>query len=81
MRGERVFITKRDTPKAVLLSLQEFHSLAEAPTSHINDLTSEFDALLERMQRPGQRRKMQAALSASPKKMGTLAVAAARKRA
>jgi antitoxin Phd len=80
LRGDRVVITKHDAPKAILLSMEEFTSLSQRPQQEINTLSAEFDALLARMQRPGQRRVMQAAFRASPKELGAAAVEAARRR-
>ena len=80
MQGGVVVITKHDTPKAVLISMDEYTALASAPESRINTLSAEFDSLLMRMQRPGARNAMQAAFHASPKQLGKAAVVAARKR-
>ena len=80
IQGSVVVITKHDTPKAVLLSVDEFNTLSHAPELEINALSAEFDVLLARMQQPGARGSMQAAFSASPKQLGRAAIAAARKR-
>jgi prevent-host-death family protein len=50
--GDVVVITRRDTPKAVLISIEEFNALSNAPEARINALSEEFDALLARMQQP-----------------------------
>jgi prevent-host-death family protein len=80
IQGGVVVITKHDEPKAVLISVREFHALANAGRTRLDTLTAEFDALLARMQQPGARAGMQAAFDASPKQLGAAAVAAARKR-
>ncbi len=80
IQGGRVLITKHDTPKAVLISIDEFNTLLRAPESKLNALGAEFDELLARMQRPGARKAMQAAFDATPQQLGKAAVAAARKR-
>jgi antitoxin Phd len=80
IQGGAVVITKHDTPKAVLISIDEFEVLSRANETKLAALTGEFDALLARMQAPGGRARMQAAFDASPKKLGKAAVAAARKR-
>jgi prevent-host-death family protein len=80
MQGGVVVITKHDEPKAVLISMNEYTALSNAPESRINTLSAEFDSLLMSMQRPGVRNSIQAAFRASPKRMGKAAVAAARKR-
>jgi antitoxin Phd len=78
--GDVVVITRRDTPKAVLISIEEFNALSTAPEARINALSGEFDALLARMQQPTSRHAMQAAFRASPEQLGRAAVEAARKR-
>ena len=80
IQGGIVVITKHDEPKAVMLSLHEFNTLANANRVKLDTLSGEFDALLARMQTPAARAGMKAAFDASPKQMGKAAVAAARKR-
>lgn len=80
IQGGVVVITKHDAPKAVLVSVDEFNALARATESKLDTLSSEFDALLARMQTPKARAGMKAAFDASPKQLGRAAVAAARKR-
>ena len=80
IQGGVVVITKHDEPKAVLISMDEYSALSNAPESRINSLSAEFDSLLMRMQRPGVRKSMQAAFRSSPKQIGKAAVVAARKR-
>src|SRR5580765_8254172 len=74
MQGGVVVITKHDEPKAVLISMNEYAALSNAPESRINTLSAEFDSLLMRMQKPGVRNSMQAAFRASPKQIGKAAV-------
>ena len=78
--GTTVVITKHDSPRAVLISMDQFEALHEAPHLKLNTLSDEFDALLDRMQTPQARRGMSAAFNASPKQLGKAAVASARKR-
>lgn len=80
MQGGVVVITKHDTPKAVLISMDEYTALSSASESRINSLTAEFDSLLMRMQGPKTRSAMKSAFQASPKQLGKAAVVAARKR-
>src|SRR6266536_3863589 len=75
-----VVITKHDAPRAVLISMDQFEALAQAPQLKLNTLSEQFDALLARMQGPAARRGMSAAFNASSKQLGKAAVAAARKR-
>jgi antitoxin Phd len=80
IRGEKVFITRHDRPQAVLISVEDYDALASNGKPNLNALTEEFDSLLARMQRPGQRARMRAAFDATPKQLGAAAVKAARKR-
>ena len=78
--GGAVAITRHDTPKAVLVSYDEFQSLVRARSRTLDDLGSEFDALVARMQTPRARKGMKAAFNASPAELGRAAVKATRKR-
>ena len=80
IRGQAIVITKHDTPKAVLMSLESFNALSGAGGTTLDTLDREFDALLARMQAPRARRGMKAAFAASEKQLGKAAVAAARRR-
>ena len=80
IHGTTVLITKHDSPRAVLISIEHFQSLQEAPQAKPNTLTEQFDTLLERMQTPKARRGMTTAFGANPTQMGKVAVVAARKR-
>ena len=80
IRGGRAVITKHDSPKAVLISIDEFNALTGAGKNKLETLSSEFDALLARMQTPKARAGMRAAFNASPKELAEAASAAARKR-
>ena len=81
IHGTTVLITKHDSPRAVLISIDHFQALQDAPQAQLNTLTEQFDTLLERMQSPKARRGMAAAFRADSKQLGKAAVAAARKRA
>jgi antitoxin Phd len=76
--GGAVAITKHNTPKAVLLSYAEFEALTRASSPVLDELTDEFDALLERMQAPRSKAGMAAAFDATPEELGRAAVKAAR---
>jgi antitoxin Phd len=73
-----VAITKHDAMKAVVLSLAEFESLAKSRMPSLEDLTDEFDGLLESMQTPESKEAMAAAFKATPKQLGKAAVEAAK---
>ncbi len=79
-RGGAVAITRHDSPKAVLLSYDEFESLVKARSRALDDLGAEFDGLLARMQTPKARKGMEAAFHASPGRLGRAAVKARRKK-
>ena len=81
IQGGAVVITKHDTPKAVLISVENFNALSGANETTLETLNREFDSLLARMQTPSMRRGIKAAFSASGKQLGKAAVAAARTRA
>jgi antitoxin Phd len=81
MQSGMILITRHETPKAVLLSMEEYGALSRATQSRLDTLNSEFDALLGRMQTAKARAGMKAAFAASPKQLGKAAVEAARKRA
>jgi prevent-host-death family protein len=77
--GVAIAITRHDTPKAVLLSYDEFESLVKARSRRLDELGAEFDELLARMQTPKAKRGMETAFNASPAKLGRAASKAARK--
>jgi antitoxin Phd len=77
--GGAVAITRHDTPKAVLLSYEEFESLVQMRSRTLESLGAEFDDLLDRMQTPEARKRMESAFHASPAKLARAAIKAARK--
>ncbi len=79
MRDGAVAITRHDTARAVLLSYEEFESLAKARSGNLDSLSEEFDELLETMQSPKVKKSMKAAFAASPAELGRSAVKAAAK--
>ncbi len=81
IQGTTVVITKHDSPRAVLISIDQFNTLSQAPQLELNTLREQFDVLLARMQAPEARAGMEAAFNASAEQLGKAAVAAARKRA
>lgn len=74
--GGAVAITRHDTPRAVLLSYEEFESLVKARARTLDDLSTEFEELLARMQTPGAKKGVATAFNASPAQLGRAAVAA-----
>jgi prevent-host-death family protein len=75
--GGAVAITKHNTPKAVLMSYAEFQALTRSSSPVLDELTEEFDGLLERMQTPKARAAMESAFDATPQELGRAAVKAA----
>jgi prevent-host-death family protein len=81
MQGGVVLITKHETPKAAVISIEEYERLSRAAEAKLDALSSEFDALFDRMQTPEARAGMQAAFDASPEQLVQAALEFARKRA
>jgi len=77
--GGAVAITRHDTPKAVLLSYEEFVSLVKLRARTLDDLGAAFEQLLAGMQTSKARKGVDAAFKASPVELGRSAVKAARK--
>jgi prevent-host-death family protein len=77
--GGAVAITRHDTPKAVLLSYEEFVSLVKVRARTLDDLGAAFEQLLAGMQTSKARKGVDAAFKASPVELGRAAVKAARK--
>jgi len=80
IQGGAVVITKHDSPKAVLISVENFNALSGAAETKLDTLSQDFDALLARMQTSKARHGMKAAFAASGKRLGKAAVAATRSR-
>ncbi len=76
-RGEAVVITRHDAPRAVMLSFEAYTALTNRAERTLDTLTSEFDAVVARMQTPRARAAVDAAFNASPARLGKAAVAAA----
>jgi len=77
-QGRLVVITKYDTPHAVMMSVDDSDADTEADTALLDTLSTEFDALLDRMQTPEARAAMDRAFNASPEELGRAAIDAAR---
>lgn len=75
-----LLITRHETPKAVLLSMEEYSALSRAAGTGPDSLSGKFDPLLARMQTDKARAGMRAAFAASSKQLGRASVAAVRKR-
>jgi antitoxin Phd len=77
--GGAVAITLKSSPKAVLLSYQDFESLINVRSRTVDELSADLAGLLARMRTPETKQAMEAAFNASPAKLGRAAVKAARK--
>lgn len=75
--GGPVAITRHDAPRAVLVSFEEFQSLARSRMHALDALDAEFDGLLDRMQTEKAKKGMAAAFEAAPAVLGRAAVKAA----
>lgn len=78
LRGGAVAITRHDTPRAVLISYDEFQALVKARSHDLSDLAAEYDILLAGLQTPKARKGMEAAFNATPAQLGRAAVRVAR---
>lgn len=78
--GKTVVITRRHAPKAVLLGIEQYESLARSKASSLDSLSRAFDERLAAMQSAKARAATKAAFDASPKRLARAAVKAARKR-
>ena len=79
LRNGAVAITKHDTARAVLISVEEFEALVSERSRSLDALSGQFDGLLARMQRPAAKKGIAAGFNASPKALGRAAVKAARR--
>jgi antitoxin Phd len=75
-----VAITRRDKPRAVVLSIAEYEALTPRREDPLEALRGEFDALVERMQTGEAKAAGRALFAASPRQLGRAAPAAARRR-
>ena len=73
-----VTITRRRTPLAVVIPVETYTRLLAAEVGALDSLTSEFDALLARMQQPGMADAMERAFRMSSGELGAAAVVHAR---
>lgn len=80
VRSGAVAITRHETPRAVLISYEEFQALIRDRAPSLIELSAEYDVLLSRMQTPAAAKGMDAAFNAAPAELGRAAVKAARKR-
>jgi prevent-host-death family protein len=75
-----VVITKHDTPKAVLVSVDRADAMLSKHEPDLQALSREFDDLVARMQTPKARAAARGLLSATPQELGDAALAGVNKR-
>jgi antitoxin Phd len=80
IQGDTVVITKHDSPRAVMISMEEYKALKGATERALSTLAAEFDSMYDRMQTPKSRSAMQAGFTSNSEQMGKAAVNSARKR-
>ncbi len=73
-----VVITKHNSPRAVLLPIEEFDDLTRDREQRMHALREEFDALYGRMQQPSYGRGLDALFTATSEEFGRAAVKMAR---
>ncbi len=74
-------ITRHDTPRAVILSIEEFEALTRGREPVLETLSAELDALLLAMQAPGAKKARARAFSAGGGALGEAALTMAKKTA
>ncbi len=77
--GRAIVVTRRSTPRAVILSIEDFQALARDRSPDLGDLEGRFDQLVASMQTKESRAGVAALFRASSDDLGRAAVAAARK--
>lgn len=68
-----VAITLRNEPRFVVIPVETYQRMAQADSRLLDVLTGEFDALLDRMQKPGARATMEHAFGMTPQELGRAA--------
>ncbi len=80
LKGGAIAITRHDTPKAVLISYDEFQALVKDRAPSLHELRADYDVLLAGMQTPKARKGMEAAFNATPAALGKAAAKNAKRR-
>lgn len=78
-KGRAVVVTRRATPRAVILSIEDFQALAADRSPGLAELEGRFDELVASMQTGKSRAGVAALFGATPSELGRAAAAAARK--
>ena len=79
-REGAVAVCRHDKPRAVLLSLEEYTSLAgEGDPLWLEELKGDYMGMLDRMQDPEQKAAAERAFNATPEELGEAAVRGAQR--
>lgn len=78
LRAGPVTITRQSKPTAVLISLDDYHLLAQVEERTLAALSAEFDRRYEAMQAPGAAAAMQRAFDTPAAQLGAYAAASVR---
>ena len=78
-RGRAVVVTRRSSPRAVILSIEDFQALARDRSPDLAALEGRFDELVAAMQTRESKTGVAALFRATPSELGRAAVVAARK--
>jgi antitoxin Phd len=73
-----VAITRHQRPEFVLLTVADYRELQQARSASLDALTSEFDAMVARMDTPAAKRGVTQLFKAAPDALGKSAVKAAK---
>jgi prevent-host-death family protein len=77
--GGAVAITREDTPKAIVLSYDEFEKLVRGRSNALERLDKNLDSMMAKMQTPKARKAAEKAFNMTPAELGRAAVWGARK--
>src|SRR5438309_1971231 len=72
--GKAVAVTRHDSPRAVILSYEDFQALARAQEPSLGALSAQFDRMLTDMQSPKAKKGLAAAFESTPEELGRSAV-------
>ena len=79
-KGDRVVVTKHDSPSAVVISYKEYEALQAQTERALDRMRARFGTLVAEMQKPAFERGADALFDSAPEELGQAAVHAARSR-
>lgn len=80
LRTGAVVLTRHESPRAVLLSMDEYERLTGDEQQALEVLSGQFEAMFERMQGPKARAASVALFQATPEELGESAVSSVKRR-